>query len=229
MATGNGSDMHVRVVSRRLVQASDESIHPRVLPVSNLDLVPQTIHISMLCLYPKPSAGGFHDAVAAFAAGLPSLLNHYYPLAGCIAVDACSGLPEVHCNNHGAELVVGEADVALASLGYATAGTSIGKAIQVPYADDVALSVQAVAFACGGFAVGWCTNHVLVDGCGLSMRVSAWSELARSGKLSPASWPNHDRSVFRPRAPPSYSASLDEAFTPLVGERQVNVLTSEQC
>uniref|UniRef100_J3KYH8 Uncharacterized protein n=1 Tax=Oryza brachyantha TaxID=4533 RepID=J3KYH8_ORYBR len=223
MATGNGSDMHVRVVSRRLVQASDESIHPRVLPVSNLDLVPQTIHISMLCLYPKPSAGGFHDAVAAFAAGLPSLLNHYYPLAGCIAVDACSGLPEVHCNNHGAELVVGEADVALASLGYATAGTSIGKAIQVPYADDVALSVQA-----GGGAPGGGGGGELVDGCGLSMRVSAWSELARSGKLSPASWPNHDRSVFRPRAPPSYSASLDEAFTPLVGERQVNVLTSEQ-
>ncbi|KAG2598129.1 hypothetical protein PVAP13_5KG370614 [Panicum virgatum] len=33
---------------------------------------------------------------------------------------------------------------------------------------------------------------------------------------------NHDRSVFRPRAPPSYGAALDEAFAPLDARRQVD-------
>ncbi|GJN00176.1 hypothetical protein PR202_ga17589 [Eleusine coracana subsp. coracana] len=45
---------------------------------------------------------------------------------------------------------------------------------------------------------------------GTTLFVSTWAELARTGAL-PARWrPNHDRSVFWPRAVPSYSASLAE-------------------
>ncbi|CAL4957358.1 unnamed protein product [Urochloa decumbens] len=222
-------DLHVRVVSWRLVTASDISIEPHVLTVSNLDLLPQTMQVAMFCIYPKPPppAGDFAAVVAAFEAGLPSLLNHFFPLAGRIATNPSSGLPEVHCNNQGPELVVGEAGVALASLDYADMGASLGR-IQLPYGADVALSVQVVSFACGGFTVAWSTNHLLVDGCTLSSLVSAWSELALSGALSPGSQPSHDRAVFRPRATPSYDAALDEAFTPVRPERQVNVLTCEQ-
>uniref|UniRef100_A0A0D9UZA9 Uncharacterized protein n=1 Tax=Leersia perrieri TaxID=77586 RepID=A0A0D9UZA9_9ORYZ len=229
MASGNGSD--VRVLSRSLVKASDESIQPHVLPVSNLDLLPQTIQVSLFCIYPNPPpTANFRDVVAAFTAGLPSLLNYYFPLTGRIVTDPVSGIPEIHCYNQGAELVVGDAaDVALSSLDYATVATSIRK-VMFPYAADVALSVQVVSFACGGFTVSWCTNHVVVDGCALSALVSAWAELARSGTwtLPPASWPRHDRSVFRPHAAPSHCASLDAAFTPLDGERQVNVLTTDE-
>uniref|UniRef100_A0A0D3EM07 Uncharacterized protein n=1 Tax=Oryza barthii TaxID=65489 RepID=A0A0D3EM07_9ORYZ len=110
----NGGELQVQVVSRRLVQASDESLRPHVLAVSNLDLLPQSIQVSTICIYPNPptSAGGFHDVVAAYAAGLPSV------------------------------------------------GESIQK-ILLPYAGDVALSVQVVSFACGGFTVAWGTNHVV--------------------------------------------------------------------
>ncbi|CAO2185058.1 unnamed protein product [Urochloa humidicola] len=229
MASVHGcKDLRVRVVSRRLVTASDISIEPYVLTVSNLDLLPQTMQVSMLCIYPKPQlAADFAAVVAAFEAGLPSLLNHFFPFAGRIATNPSSGLPEVHCNNQGAELVVGEAGVALAGLDYADTSASLGR-IQLPFGDDVALSVQVVSFACGGFTVAWSTNHVLVDGCALSSLVSAWSELALSGALSPGSRPNHDRAVFRPRAAPCYDAALDEAFTPVRAERQVNVLTHER-
>ncbi|RCV24054.1 hypothetical protein SETIT_5G054300v2 [Setaria italica] len=229
MASVNGSnDLHVRVVSRRLVKASDDdSIKPHVLAVSNLDLIPQTIQTSMFCIYPRPPTGDFNAVVAAFEAGLPSFLNHFFPLAGRIATNPSSGLPEFHCHNQGAELVVGEAGVPLASLDFGTMTASVRR-VQQPYCEDMALSVQLVSFACGGFAVAWCTNHVLVDGSALSMLVSAWSELARSGTLCASSRPNHDRSVFRPRATPSYSASFNEAFMPLHAERQVNVLTAEQ-
>ncbi|RLM92319.1 omega-hydroxypalmitate O-feruloyl transferase-like [Panicum miliaceum] len=209
--------LHVRVVSRRLVKASD-SIKPHVLAVSNLDLVPLSVQGSLFVIYPKPPTADFAAVVAAFEAGLPSLLNHFFPFAGRIVTDPSSGLPEVHCNNQGAELVVGEAGVALASLDYGNMSACLRK-VQLPYGEDMALSVQVVSFACGGFTVAWGTNHVLVD---------ARSELMRSGALAAGSRPNHDRSVFRPRVPPSYSAPLDEAFTPLDSRRQVNVLTVQQ-
>ncbi|CAO2180379.1 unnamed protein product [Urochloa humidicola] len=229
MASVHGcKDLRVRVVSRRLVTASDISIQPHVLTVSNLDLLPQTMQVSMLCIYPKPApAADFAAVVAAFEAGLPSLLNHFFPFAGRIATNPSSGLPEVYCNNEGAELVVGEAGVALASLDYADTSASLGR-IQLPYGEDVALSVQVVSFACGGFTVAWSTNHVLVDGCALSSLVSAWSELALSRSLSPGSRPNHDRAVFRPRVAPCYDPALDEAFTPVRAGSQVNVLTRER-
>ncbi|TVU22547.1 hypothetical protein EJB05_32255, partial [Eragrostis curvula] len=227
MASLNGGEVHVRVVSRSLVKASDTTIEPHVLAVSNLDLVPQPIQVSMFCVYPKPLAADFTAVLAAFNAGLPSLLNHFFLLAGRIATNPSSGLPEVLCYNQGAELVVGEAGFDLAALDLGNVSASLRR-IQQPYAQDMALSVQVVSFACGGFTVAWCTNHVLVDGSALSLLVGAWSELARTGMLSVGAQPNHDRFIFRPRAPPSYSASLNKAFTPLDSERQVNVLTRDQ-
>ncbi|CAO2193054.1 unnamed protein product [Urochloa humidicola] len=148
MASVHGcKDLRVRVVSRRLVTASDISIEPYVLTVSNLDLLPQTMQVSMFCIYPKPQlTADFAAVVAAFEAGLPSLLNHFFPFTGRIATNPSSGLPEVHCNNKGAELVVGEAGVALAGLDYADTSASLGR-IQLPFGDDVALSVQVVSFA----------------------------------------------------------------------------------
>ena len=181
----------------------------------------------MFCIYPNPPAADFAVVLAAFESGLPSLLNHFFPLAGRIATSPSSGLPEVRCCNQGVELVVGEAGVALAAFDYANMTESLGR-IQLPYGADVALSVQVVSFACGGFTVAWSTNHLLVFGCALSSLVSAWSELALSGALSRGSQPNHRRAVFRPRTAPSYSAALDEAVTPLRADRQVNVLTFEQ-
>ena len=86
-----------------------------------------------------------------------------------------------------------------------------------------------MSFSCGGFTMAWSTNHLLVDGRALSSLVSAWSELALSGKLSTGSRPNLDRSVFRPRPTPSYSAAdLNEAFTAVDARSQVNVLTCQQ-
>ncbi|XP_047064499.1 coniferyl alcohol acyltransferase-like [Lolium rigidum] len=56
------------------------------------------------------------------------------------------------------------------------------------------------------------------------MIANAWSELARSGMIAAA--PNLDCSVFRPRAPPTYSSSVGKLFMPLERERLVNALTA---
>ncbi|XP_037428297.1 hydroxycinnamoyltransferase-like [Triticum dicoccoides] len=215
----------VRVIRRSTVKAS--ITRPgAVLPVSNLDLLYYPMPLSMVCAYRRPSAGGgFADVVAAFDAKLPSLLDHFFPLAGRIVANPRSGLPEVHCDNQGAELVVGEAGVAPAGLDFGDLDASLARVgVPVQYAADVALSVQLLSLACGGFVVAWSTNHGLADGCALCMIVDAWSQLARSGTIVAA--PNYDRSVFRPRAAPSYGPSVGDLFMPLASERVVNALTA---
>jgi hypothetical protein len=142
--------------------------------------------------------------------------------------DPRSGLPELHCDNQGADVIVAEVREVLGSLHYGDLAASLaGIGIPVQFGADVALSVQLVSFACGGFAVAWGSNHVILDGCALYMIANAWPELAGcSGTTMSAAPPNHDRSVFRPRAPPAYSSSVGELFGLLDSKHLVNALTA---
>ncbi|KAM3370220.1 hypothetical protein ACQJBY_017862 [Aegilops geniculata] len=222
-----GNGLNVRVMSRCLVSASDSSIKEHVLGVSNIDLLHGAFPVSLVCIYPRPPADGFHAVVAAFESGLPALLNHYFAHAGRIGANPRTGLPEILCNNQGAELIVGVADVALADLDFTSMDLSVSK-IPLPYGGDVPLSGQVLSFACGGFSVAWGHNHLLGDGHALLGLVGGFSELARTGRLAPGARPLHDRSLFRPSSTPSRcrSSSL-AAFMPLTSDRMVNVLTSE--
>lgn len=136
--------------------------------------------------------------------------------------DAATGIPEVACDNAGAELVLADAGVALADVDFADADRSLGT-IQLPYEQGIALSLQLVRFKCGGFSMSWGTNHLLVDGHGLTVLPTAWAEMLRTGGLS---WePHHDRrSLFRPRSPPRHGASLDAEFTRYAPGSLVNPL-----
>ncbi|RLN29015.1 omega-hydroxypalmitate O-feruloyl transferase-like [Panicum miliaceum] len=214
----------LRIVSRRFVKASDPSIQPHTAAVSNIDLYNGgTGQFRIACLYPK-AGSSFDDVVAVFESGLPSLLNHYYPLSGRIVADPTSGLPELHCHNQGADLVVAEVDAAMRSLDFGEAETL--KKIALPFPDDVGLSVQLLSFACGRFVVVWGINHLLGDGSAITQLIRKWSELSRSGTIAGTGEPSHDRSVFRPRDRPSYGARVDKLFTTFDENRMVNVLTA---
>ncbi|XBI34423.1 hypothetical protein VPH35_120234 [Triticum aestivum] len=213
MATfvNKGHDLNIRVMSRRLVSASDSSIKEHILGVSNIDLLHGAFLVSLVCIYPRPPVGGFHAVVASFESGLRSLLNLYFPHAGSIVANPRTGLPEILCNNQCAELIVGVADVALADLDFSS------------------MDLSLVSFACGGFSVAWGHNHLLGDGHAMLGLVGGLSELARTGRLAPGAQPVHDRSLFRPSSTPwrpRRSSSL-AAFKPLTPDRMVNVLTSE--
>ncbi|TVU12575.1 hypothetical protein EJB05_46226, partial [Eragrostis curvula] len=202
----------VAVASRTLVPASDPPRgFPAVLPVSNLDLILGSFHIYLINVYPAPGAGGFPAVVAAVHANLPVFLSRFFPFAGRVVTNASTGVPEIACNNAGAEVVVADAGVALADVDFADADRSIGR-MALPFQQGLALSLQLVRFACGGFALSWATNHLLVDGHGLTLLANAWAELLRTGGLA---WePHHERaSLFPPRSPPRYSPSLDAEFT----------------
>ncbi|WVZ82466.1 hypothetical protein U9M48_029724 [Paspalum notatum var. saurae] len=203
----------VVVSSRTLVRASDPPRgFPAVLPASNLDLILGSFHIYLIAVYPAPAAG-FPAVAAAARAALSAFLSRFFPFAGRVVTNAGTGVPEIACDNAGAELVVADAagGVRLADVDFADADRSLGR-VAVPFQRGLALSLQLVRFACGGFALSWGTDHLLVDGHGLTALANAWAELLRTGGLS---WePHHDRaSLFRPRIPPRYSPSLDAEFT----------------
>ncbi|CAN6191079.1 unnamed protein product [Urochloa humidicola] len=203
----------VAVTSRELVRASDPpGAFPAVLAASNLDLILGSFHIYLVAIYPAPAAG-FPAVAAATRAALPSFLSHFFPFAGRVVRNASTGLPEIACNNAGAELVVAEAaaGVTLADVDFADADRSIAR-LAVPFREGLALSLQLVRFACGGFALSWGTNHLLVDGHGITTLPNAWAELLRTGGLSLE--PHHERaSLFRPRSPPRFAPELDAEFT----------------
>ncbi|KAL6846907.1 hypothetical protein ACP4OV_022760 [Aristida adscensionis] len=229
MLAGASSDhLPLRVASRRLVKASEASIEPHVLAVSNLDLIPGTTQTWVTCVYRKPPAGDFSGVVAAFESELPAFLNYFFPMAGRIAANPASGLPELHCLNQGAELVVAHAGVALGSLDWRVSGRSL-KMIKLPYAGDLPLSVQLVSFTCGGFAVVWATSGLVADAQAMAALVRTWSEFVRDGGLVTGGGPSHDRSVFgRPRRRPPYGAELDGDLAPRAHEHEVNALTAEE-
>jgi hypothetical protein len=217
----------IRIVSRHLVKASsDPSIHPHTAAASNIDIYNDTGRFSVVCLYPNefPKAASFDDVVATFLAGLPSLLNHFYPLCGRIATDASSGHPVLHCHNQGAELVVGEVHAALGSLDLGEAESL--KKITLPFPNDVALSVQLLSFGCGHFAVVWGIDHLLADGFSITQLIRTWSELSRSGTTTTVAKPHHDRSLFRPRDRPSYGAKVAELLATFEERQLANVLTA---
>ncbi|KAF8697579.1 hypothetical protein HU200_035765 [Digitaria exilis] len=202
----------VAVVSRTLVRASDPPLgFPAVIEASNLDLILGSFHIYLIAVYPAPAAAGFPAVASATRAALPSFLSRFFPFAGRVVANASTGLPEITCDNSGAELVVAEAAVTLADVDFADANLSLAR-LALPFRHGLALSLQLIRFACGGFAMTWGTDHLLADGHGLTALPNAWAELLRTGGIS---WePHHERaSLFRPRSPPRFSPSLDAEFT----------------
>ncbi|CAL5036818.1 unnamed protein product [Urochloa decumbens] len=202
----------VAVTSRELVRASNPpGGFPAVLAASNLDLILGSFHIYLVAIYPAPATGGFPAVAAAARAALPTFLSRFFPFAGRVVTNASTGVPEIACDNAGAELVLAETGVKLADVDFADADRSIAR-IAVPFREGLALSLQLVRFACGGFALSWGCNHLVVDGHGLTALPNAWAELLRTGGIS---WePHHERaSLFRPRSPPRFSPALDAEFT----------------
>ncbi|CAN6165082.1 unnamed protein product [Urochloa humidicola] len=202
----------VAVTSRELVRASDPpGSFPAVLAASNLDLILGSFHIYLVAIYPTPAAG-FPAVAAATRASLPSFLSRFFPFAGRVVRNATTGLPEIACNNAGAELVLAEATggLKLSDVDFVDADRSLAR-LTVPFREGIALSLQLVRFACGGFALSWGSNHLLVDGHGLTALPNAWAELLRTGGFS---WePHHEgASLFRPRSPPRFAPSLDAEF-----------------
>ncbi|XP_008800447.1 coniferyl alcohol acyltransferase-like [Phoenix dactylifera] len=204
------SELSIRLISKSIVKAANSNAPLSVIPVSNFDHLSGRYPVTIFYAYRKPSTGDFNSVVNAIKTSLAETLNYFLPFAGRIVPNPETGEPEILCNNEGIELIEASADVSITSLNFHDLNDSV-KRVMLPLPTEIPLSVQVTGFACGGFSMVWSFDHLLADGAGFIKFLHLWSELARTGRIPVT--PNHDRSIFRPRSPPSYGPLLDRTFT----------------
>ncbi|XP_073111276.1 coniferyl alcohol acyltransferase-like [Elaeis guineensis] len=212
MAAGEhpNSKLSIRLISKSIIKAANSNTPPSVLPVSNFDHLSGRYPVTIFYAYSKPSTGDFDSVINTIKTSLAETLDYFFPFAGRIVPNPESGELEILCNNEGIELIEASADVSITSLNFYDLNDSV-KRVMLPSTTEIPLSVQVTSYACGGFSIAWSFDHLLADGNGFVKFLFLWSELARTGRI-PA-MPNHDRSIFRPRSPPSYGPLLDRTFT----------------
>ncbi|KAF9619674.1 hypothetical protein IFM89_007995 [Coptis chinensis] len=191
------SETILNVTQKSLVMANNTSIKHYTLPISNLDLLSGRSAMIVLFAYTKPPVGDFSSILSTIKTSLSETLNHYFPFAGRVVSNSATNEAEILCNNQGVEVTESHANIDLAS--FHDLNESV-KDIYIPVSLEMPLSLQVTSFTCGGFSLFWSFDHVLVDAKSSNTFLVAWSEVARKRPIS--NYPNHQRSIFKPRSPP---------------------------
>ncbi|KAF9621697.1 hypothetical protein IFM89_026590 [Coptis chinensis] len=211
------SETILNVTQKSLVMANNTSIKHYTLPISNLDLLSGRSAIIVLFAYTKPPVGDFSSILSTIKTSLSETLNHYFPFAGRVVSNSATNETEILCNNQGVEVTESHANIDLAS--FHDLNESV-KDIYIPVSLEMPLSLQVTSFTCGGFSLFWSFDHVLVDAKSSNTFLVAWSEVARKRPIS--NYPNHQRSIFKPRSPPEYGPIFDRTFCKFTEEMFLN-------
>ncbi|XP_022892060.1 omega-hydroxypalmitate O-feruloyl transferase-like [Olea europaea var. sylvestris] len=170
----------------------------------NLD---QNIAVTMRTVYGfKSEEEGNENAVEIIKDALSRVLVHFYPLAGRLTISPEKKLA-VNCTAEGAVFVAAEADCELEDLGDITKpdnGMLWQLVHEFPGAENILeippMVAQVTKFKCGGFVIGMCMNHCMLDGIGAMDFFNSWGETARN--LPVKVLPFLDRTILKPRNPP---------------------------
>ncbi|XP_068646851.1 coniferyl alcohol acyltransferase [Aristolochia californica] len=205
------TDLQVKVVGKTIVKAVDPPAEPKVVTLSNFDLLSGRFPVSVYYAYSKPDSCDFPSIVATLQTSLAKVLRHYYPFAGRLVPGPRPDEPEIICNNEGVEFTEAQANIPLSALNFHDLSESLQKNL-VPVPESSPLSIQVTGYPCGGFSVGLSFDHATADAHGFTLFLVAWSEMARKGYVSVV--PDHRRAeAFKPRSPPSYGPEIDRMLT----------------
>nr|CAB3481082.1 unnamed protein product [Digitaria exilis] len=227
--------MKVDVIETTLVAPSEDTPR-RELWLSNLDLAVPKTHTPLVYYYPSPAANG-GDAITAtegrpddtffsperLKAALAKALVPFYPLAGRLGVGE-DGRLQIDCNAEGALFAVARADFAGDDVfGRDYEPSPEVRRMFVPFVPSgdppcVMSMFQVTFLKCGGVVLGTGIHHVTMDGMGAFHFIQTWTGVSRGLDVADACGPTppfHDRTLLRPRSPPSptldhpvYSPSL---------------------
>ncbi|KAI3457809.1 hypothetical protein Pfo_014472 [Paulownia fortunei] len=172
--------------------------------LSNLDQNIAVIVRTIYCF--RADDKGNENAAKTIREALENILVHYYPLAGRLRVSS-EGKLIVDCTGEGAVFVEAEANCAIQELGDMTQPDplTLGKLVyEIPGSKNILqippLVAQVTKFKCGGFTLGLCVNHCMLDGISAMEFVNAWGTTARGLPLTAP--PFLDRSILNARNPP---------------------------
>ncbi|CAA7399921.1 unnamed protein product [Spirodela intermedia] len=134
----------------------------------------------------------------------------YYFMAGRLALDSSSTRLELLCNNAGVPFAGSESRLRMAELGDVSLPNqsfqrlvlrTVGGAAAGELSEATVFTVQVTRFSCGGFSVGFVTNHCVLDGRSAADMFVAIAAVCRGESLKSGGICN-DRSCLRARDPP---------------------------
>ncbi|KAH6757296.1 hypothetical protein C2S52_023502 [Perilla frutescens var. hirtella] len=189
--------------------------------LSNID---RMLNYSIPTVYFFAASPDFPPPLAAEKLKLAAqrVLVPYDYMAGRLNLNADSGRLEIDCNSAGAGFVVAFSDFSLHQLGDLVRPNLGFRRLAVQTLDNVdndnqpLFILQITSFKCGGFSIGLCVNHILLDG----MSAKGFNENLASQAFDDkplAVVPCFDRRLLAARSPPRVSFEHREFFKPDLG------------
>ncbi|KAJ4829446.1 hypothetical protein Tsubulata_006643 [Turnera subulata] len=204
-------NFQVSFTERSIVKPVHPLEKPKILALSNLDLLSGRFPVTYLYLYTNPSNFSFASIIESLKCSLAETLSYYQPFAGRIVENQSTSEPEIVCNNNGAMLVEGHANISLKNLDLYHLDKSLQAGKLVSILDpDFPLQVQVTGYTCGGISITFTFDHALGDATAFGNFLVSWSQVAQKKPIS--CMPDHTRHLLRPRCPPTYHPCLDQAF-----------------
>ncbi|XP_057781283.1 acyltransferase GLAUCE-like [Salvia miltiorrhiza] len=154
----------------------------------------------------------FENVVKRLKMALEKVLVHYDFMAGRLKLNSQTGRLEMDCNGAGVGFVVASSEYSLEEIGSYLVYPNIGYGQLVaqrlenlaPEVEQPLCFFQITSFKCGGFAIGICTNHILLDGLGAKFFIENLASQAFDDKPL-AVVPCNDRRLLAARSPPHVS------------------------
>ncbi|KAL4575473.1 hypothetical protein LXL04_022317 [Taraxacum kok-saghyz] len=173
--------MKVDIISRENIKPSSPT--PQHLQTFNLSVLHQLIpspYAPIILYYPNQDTTNFdvHEQQDQLKISLSQTLTHFYPLAGTIKDDL-----SIDCDDVGAYYAIARVNTSLIEflkhldLDLINRFLPCDPTFSRSSLGNYVTNVQVNVFECGGFAIGLCISHIILDGTAVANFLKCWAAL----------------------------------------------------